>query len=211
MNILVGIHIGSDWNDGGFNCARLRLDEKAIRHIFKFAGKAKQGQTITEFDYTPELGTTKLNLESDQGGQYRDMAKLSVEESPEVPQPNPSVFVIPTDDKGDAPRIDVSELHVDSTDFWFEGRFKHTDVVWETRMIPLSFLPQEFRPAARQVQSGKLPDLNMTAEEMNAIHEKIAQGISHGLNAREIETTFNRHITKAQLIRCMIELIERSH
>jgi hypothetical protein len=49
----------------------------------------------------------------------------------------------------------------------------------------------------------------MTTAEMNAIHEKIAQGIAHGLNAREIDRTFQRHVTKAQLIRCMIELIER--
>ncbi|MBE3144537.1 MAG: hypothetical protein IMZ61_11530 [Planctomycetes bacterium] len=218
MDILVGIHIASDWNDGGFNCARLSLDDKAIKHIFKLAGRAKQGQTITEYDYTPELGTTTLNLENDQGGQYRDMATpelgtttLNLEN--DVPVLASLLvlrtFTAPANDSPTAPRIDVCQLHVDSTDFWFEGRFKHTDVVWETRMIPLSFLPQEFRPAARQ--SGRLPDLNMTTQKMNDIHVKIAQGMSQGLNAHEIDRTFQRHVTKAQLIQCMIELIERSH
>ena len=50
----------------------------------------------------------------------------------------------------------------------------------------------------------------MTVEQMNAIHEKIAQGANHGLNAHEIEATFNRHVTKAQLIRCIVELIQRN-
>jgi hypothetical protein len=207
MNILVGIHIGSDWNDGGFNCARLSLDDKAIKHIFRLARQAKNGQTVTEFDYTPELGTTELDLESDRkNGQYRDISQY---DSLRLIQDN--TFKAPADDSNDAPRIDVCQLHVDKDDFWWEGRFKHTDVVWETRMIPLSFLPQELRPAPRPVQSGSTPkaDLNMTTEEMNAIHERIAQGISNGLNAREIEATFQRHVTKAQLIRCMIELIER--
>jgi hypothetical protein len=206
MDILVGIYIGSDWNDGGFNCARLSLDDKAIKHIFRLARQACKGQTatnlgsqtITEFDYTPELGTTELDLENDiKSCQYRDITGLS------------DVFKAPADDSNDAPRIDVCQIHVDKDDFWFEGRFKHTDVVWETRMIPLSFLPQDLRPAPRKIQSGNLPDLEMTAEQMNAVHEKIAQGIARGLNAREIEATFQRHVTKAQLVRCMIELIER--
>jgi hypothetical protein len=205
MDILVGIHIASDWNDGKFNCARISLDDKAIKHIFKLARLANKGRSITEFDYTPELGTTELNLESDHGGQYRDISDMT-KVSRKVYQ---RTFTAPADDSNDAPRIDVCQLHVDSTDFWFEGRFKHTDVIWETRMIPLSFLPQQLRPAARQVQSGK--DLNMTTQEMKAIHEKIAQGIARGLNAHEIDRTFQRHVTKVQLIRCMIELIERSH
>jgi hypothetical protein len=200
MDILVGIHIGSDWNDGGFNCARLSLDDKAIKHIFTLAGKAKKGY-IAEFDYTPELGTTQVDLSVDDP--YRNIADL-----PSTMGDN-EVFKTPAEDSNDAPRIDISELHVDKDDFWFEGVFKHTDVHWETRMIPLSFLPQELRPEARKVQSGNTTDLNMTTEEMNAIHEKIAQGVSNGLNAREIEATFQRHVTKAQLIRCMIELIER--
>jgi hypothetical protein len=131
--------------------------------------------------------------------QVKDLAKLTEEESQQA------VF-------GALPegRSELVMLHVDGTDFWWEGVFKHTDVHWETRMIPLSFLPQP-TAAAKKVQSGSLPDLNMTAEQMNAIHEKIAAGMNHGLNAREIERTFNQHITKAQLVRIIMELIERNH
>jgi len=206
MDILVGIHIGSDFNDGGINCAKISLDDKAIKHIFKLARRAKPGQIIQETDYTPELGITELDLENDE--RYRDLANLSKKEDLANLSEEVSVFAVPTD----APRVDCVQLCVDENDFWFEGMFKHTDVHWETRMIPLSFLPQHLRPVARQAQSGKhLPDLNMTADQMNAIHEKIAQGIAQGLNAREIEATFQKHVTKAQFIRCMIELIERSH
>jgi hypothetical protein len=199
MDILVGIHIGSDWNDGGFNCAKLSLDDKAIKHIFRLARQAKKGQTITQFDYTPELGTTELDLERD--FQYRDLAKLSEAESQQT------VFTAPADDSSDAPRIDVSELHVDNDDFRFEGRFKGTDVVWETRMIPLSFLPQELRPAARQVQSGRKEYKPMIPAETNALTERIAQGIAHGLNAREIVSSFNRHVTLEQLVLCIHDLL----
>jgi hypothetical protein len=51
----------------------------------------------------------------------------------------------------------------------------------------------------------------MTADQMNAIHEKIAAGINHGLNANEIVDTFQRHITKAQLVRVIWELIDRGN
>ena len=107
-------------------------------------------------------------------------------------------------------RIDVSQLNVDEHDFWWEGYFKHTDIRWTTNLIPLDFLPQKLRPQSGKSQTAK-PDLEMTAEQMNAIHEKIAAGIAAGLNAREIEATFQRHVTKAQLIRCMMELLERNH
>ena len=198
MDILVEIHIGSDWDGGGFNCARLSLGDKAIKNILKLAKRARNGQTIQEFDYTPELGITDLDIEN---RHYLDIAKLSEED------PQQAVFMAPDANSSDAPRVDVVQLNVDSTSFWFEGRFKHTDLHWETRMIPLEFLPQP----AKQSGKATAADLDMTAEEMNAIHEKIAKGIAHGLNAREIEATFNRHVTKAQLVRCMIELIERSH
>ena len=94
------------------------------------------------------------------------------------------------------------------TDFWWEGYFKHTSVSWETSQIPLSFLPQSLnvKPTPK-----KKSDLNMTAEQMNAIHNKIASGMNHGLNAREIVDTLNKDTTKAQLVRCIWELIERSN
>jgi hypothetical protein len=204
MDILVGIHIAGDFIGGEYTCAKISLNDTDIKHIFQLSRKSKNHQTISEYGHygSCELGDSDLDLEQPDRF-YLDIAQLSDEESQQV------VFATVED----GAKADVVQLCVDEEDFWFEGQFKHTDVRWETRMIPLSFLPQQLRPAARQVQSGSAPkaDLNMTAEQMNAIHEKIARGVSHGLNAREIEATFQRHVTKAQLIRCMIELIERSH
>ena len=102
------------------------------------------------------------------------------------------------------------ELHVDKTDFYFEGVFKHTDTHWETRLIPLTFLIPNINLATKKKHNLKKPDLDMTVKQMNFIHEKIAQGANHGLNAHEIEATFNRHVTKAQFIHCIVELIQRN-
>lgn len=202
MDILVGIHISGDFMGGEYTCAKISLDDKDIKHIFQLSSKSKNHQTISEYGHygSCELGDSDLDLEQPDRF-YLDIAKLSDEESQQA------VFM----GVQEGAKVDVLQLCVDGEDFWFEGQFKHTDIHWETRMIPLAFLPQNLRPAARQSGSTPKADLNMTAEQMNAIHEKIAQGVSNGLNAREIEATFNRHVTKAQLIRCMIELIERNH
>ena len=192
MNILVGVHIAGDYNPG-INAAQISLDDALINKIFKLSRQATRGKIITVYDYTPSLGNSKLDLENDH---VKDIANLSSMLGDD------EIFC----DSEDG-RSELVMLHVDGTDFWWEGVFKHTDVNWETRMIPLSFLPQ---PVVK-VESGSLPDLNMTAEQMNAIHEKIATGISQGLNAREIDVTFQRHVTKAQLIRVIMELLERNH
>jgi len=217
MDILVGVHIAGDW-DPGINAAKISLDDASIKRILKLSRRVRTGEILTAFDSTPELGTSDLNLDCDNGSQYRDIAKLSDEETQQA------VFEARVNEG----RSEIVTLYVDGTDFWWGGVFKHTNVPWETRMIPLSFLPvtkaqikalQNASPfeadrtgyLSGMLQSGSLPDLNMTAEEMNAIHEKIAQGMSHGLNAREIDRTFQRHVTKAQLIRLLMEHIERNH
>jgi hypothetical protein len=194
MDILVGVHVGGDWNPG-VDAAKISLDDASIKRVLKLSRRARRpGEILTVYDSTPDLGTSELDMENQQ---VKDMARLTEEESQQV------VFgILPPDEA----RSDLVMLHVDGTDFWWEGVFKHTDVHWETRMIPLSFLPQ---PVV--VESGNLAETSMTAEQMNAIHEKIAAGMNHGLNAREIDRTFNRHVTKAQLIRVIMELIERDH
>jgi hypothetical protein len=196
MDILVGVHVQTDWNPG-INAAKISLDDAAIEHILRAAkASARDGLKRSTYDSTPELGTSDLDLEV---FPYRDIAKLTDEDTQQL------VFT----ELPEEGRSEIVELHMDGTDFWWEGVFKFTDVHWNTRMIPLSFLP---KPA--KIESGlnvSLPDLNMTAEEMNAIHEKIAQGMNSGLNAREIDRTFNRHVTKAQLIRLLMEHIERNH
>ena len=45
------------------------------------------------------------------------------------------------------------------------------------------------------------PDVNMTAEQRDAINEKIANLIAHGLNSNEIANLYLRRITKGQLVR----------
>ena len=202
MIILVGLHIGSDWNDAGINSALITLDNKAIKHILKLAKRAKDGQTVLEYDYTPELGTSQVDLQNESS--YRNVADLS------AMMCDTEIFTSKQSEDNDEPiRTECVQLHVDKTDFWWEGLFKHTDIHWETRMIPLSLLPQNLKPVEKK--SGELTDLNMKVEDMNAIHEKIAAGMNSGLNAREIEATFHRHVTKAQLIRCLCELIERRY
>jgi len=210
MDILVGVHVGGDYNPG-INAAKISLDDAAIKNIFRLAKRAKHGEIISTYDSTPDLGTSDLDL-----AEIQDIAELAKQD---MGKPLSATLRTVFTDCPEEGRSDIVQLHVDQTDFWWEGMFKHTDVHWETRLIPLSFLP---KPAATKkaitcwrppfsVQSGNLPDLNMTAEQMNAIHEKIAQGMSNGLNAREIDRTFNRHVTKAQLIRLLMEHIERNH
>ena len=198
MELLVKVHVGGDYNSH-ITAALVSLGDAAIRHILRAARDCRDGLNRSTFDNTPDLGTSDLDLENDT---VKNLATLTEEESQQA--------VFGKDDEG---RSEIVELHIDKTDFWWEGVFKHTNVHWETAMIPVSVLPQlaEPKPMAKKVESGSLPDLNMTAEEMNAIHKKIAQGMNHGLNAREIDRTFQRHVTKAQLIKLLMEHIERNH
>ena len=207
MNILVQVHINNDWDDSGVQCAKISLDEAGIKRIFRLAQKAGEQHTIQEFDYTPDFGTSELDLDN-MDGHYWDIDKLA--ETNPLPEgvDQQKVFASLED-----VRIDVSQLNVDHHDFWWEGCFKHTDVRWTTNLIPLDFLPQEFRQSGSKATTppAQSADLNMTAEQMNAIHEKIAAGMAHGLNAREIVATFNKKVTLAQLVRVIMEHIERDH
>lgn len=189
MDILVGVHVGANWPNN-VNCAKISLDDAAIKNILRLAKKAGENRTII-YDHTPELGWTELDMDTADDTSYRNFQEAE--------------FVLMDQ------RSDVVELHVDGTDFWWEGLFKHTDTHWETRMIPLSFLPQPKVESGKKLQDLQLLDVELTAEGMNAIHNKIATGMAQGLNAREIDATFQRHVTKAQLIRCIVELIERGY
>jgi hypothetical protein len=198
MNLLAGIHIGSDWNDAEINAVQINLDDKAIKHILKLAKRVKEGQTVVEYDYSPELGTSKVDLQNE--NPYRNIADLS------AMMGDNEVFTSKQSDNNKDPiRTECVQLHIDSTDFWWEGMFKHTDISWETRMIPLSFLPQDLKPASKPKA-----DLNMTSQKINDIKVKIAAGMSQGLNVREIDDTFQRHVTRAQLIRVIWDLIENN-
>lgn len=197
MNILVGIHIGSDWNDGGINCAKIDLTDAAIESIFKLAKKAKKGRTIVEYNYTPELGTSYVDLQNE--SPYRNIADLSP-----MMGDNEVFTSKQSDDNEDPIRTDCVQLHIDSTDFWWEGMFKHTDIHWETRMIPLNFLPQP-----KSKVSLVKPEVELTETGINNILEKISTGVSGGLNSREIDShILQRHVTKAELIRCITHLLE---
>jgi hypothetical protein len=205
MKILVGVHVASDY-DAGVNAAQIELNDTAIKHILKLSKKAGKNNTISEYDYSPELGNTELNLEDndlDKGYTlaYRDLDRLPSGEVKGAKNKRPKVFVFESD-----ARKDCVALNVNDTEFWWDGYFKHTEVKWATSAIPLIFLPNKLIPAPKNKS-----DQSMTTEQMNALHEKIAAGMNQGLNALEIMDTFNRHITKAQLVRVIMELIERKH
>lgn len=196
MDLVVGVHVSGD-ADFGINAAKISLDDSRIKDILKMAKRARRpGEILTAYDCTPDLGTSDLDLENDP---IRNLTELTAEESQQA--------VFGLSDEG---RSELVMIHIDGKEFWWEGVFKHTDIRWETRMIPMSLLPQPVKKSGARTTTPK-SDLNMTPEQMNLIHEKIARGINSGLNAREIEKTFNRHVTKAQLIRCLMELIERTH
>jgi hypothetical protein len=201
MKLLVKVRIANDYDDD-VNAALIELNDAAIRSIFKLSRKAGKHSTISNYDYSPELGNTDLNLEDNDLNEgttlaYRNLDKLLLKEL------KLEAFKINPDARKDGVSINVNDI-----DFWWEGYFKHTSIKWETSMIPLSFLPQKLNVKSTPK---KKSDLNMTADQMNAIHEKIAAGINHGLNANEIVDTFNRHITKAQLVRVIWELIDRGN
>ena len=200
FKILVRVHIPGD-ADYNVNAAQIELSDKDIKRIFQLSKKAGFRDTVNTYDYSPELGWTELNLEDNDLNKGTTLSYRNIDKLPKKESKEPRVFVYETD-----ARKDCVQLYVNDTDFWWEGHFKHTNNTWSTSPIPLTFLPKIVTSSQNQKS-----DLNMTPEQMNAIHEKIASGINHGLNAREIVTTFNRHITKAQLVRVIWELMERKH
>ena len=206
MNILVQVHVNNDFDDSGIQCAKISLDEAGIKKIFRLAKKAGKDHTIQEFDYTPDFGTSELDLDNMEGHYWdADILEEDYASAGVTTLANLKIFTQLED-----VRIDVAQLNVDQHDFWWEGVFKHTDIRWTTNLIPLDFLPQDLRQSGSKATT-PAADLNMTAEQMNALHEKIASGMSHGLNAREIVTSFNKHVTMAQLVRVIMEHIDREH
>lgn len=193
MDILVAVHIGSYW-DADVNCALISLCDDGIKQLLKMAKKAGAQSTIVDYDYTPELGKTELKLE-----EFREMTELKASLSAMVG--SNEIFTELPD-----VRVECVQIHVDNKHFWWEGLFKHTDIHWETKQIPLSILPA--------IQSGKTarqPQVSdsITETQINSVLEKVAQGMAHGLNSKEIKASFNRHVTKVHLVQCISYLIQR--
>jgi hypothetical protein len=204
MKILVQVHIEGDFLTK-INTALIDLSDTDIMRIFKQSRKVKSGQTFSASDYTPDLGKSEIwynndtEEESDITTVYNDNY-LNYDKLPKVFNGQPT-FEKVTEDS-----IDTVELNVDSTDFWWSGVFKHTTCRWETRMIPIKFLPQEL--GARTTTPKAVQAI--TVAQLNAIHKNIEAGMEKGLNAREIESTLLKKATKAQLVSVIMELLERN-
>lgn len=189
MNILVQVHIMDDFSDE-VNAASISLDDKAIKHIFKLSRKAGRDR-ISEWNYTPEFGC--LIDTKDDGCEDKIFEKypyLSLTESKMA-----KLFRVVDDF-----RSHVVELNVDKSDFWWSGNIKHTNIQWETRMIPLSFISVGLKePAPAKPKA----DLNISLEDRIKILEKITTGVSSGLNDREIAEVSLKGVSKAQLVACL--------
>lgn len=192
MNILVQVYIMDEWCDD-VNMASISLDDAAIKHIRQLSKKAKRTR-ISEWDSTPELGNF---IDSDGCPCPEDEFFAEIPYLSQTPEEIPKVFKVNEDF-----RTDVCELHVDGEDFWYSGHIKHTDTVWETKMIPVSFLPQtepKIKPAKPKA------DLNLSLEDRVTILEKIAAGVNSGLNDREIAEVSLKGVSKAHLVACIRE------
>jgi hypothetical protein len=186
IEILVAIHA----SDSPATCALIFLEDKEIRNIIRMSKRADKHGHASTFDYSPALGNTEVDLSD---VPYRNVTDLSsMMGDNEIFTEDPSI------------RKDAVELHVSQTEFWWSGYFKHTDIQWETNLIPLSLLPQR---AARQ--SGRKEYSPLPQEKSNEIIEKIARGCAHGLNAREITQSFQRHVTLEQLVQCVIDSLQK--
>ena len=203
MKILVQVYIEGDFITK-IDSALIDLNDAAIKNIFKQSRKVKSGQTFVEWDGTPELGKSEIwnnndtNEELDITTTY-DANYYNYDRLPKVFNGQPTFEEITEDS------VDTVELNVDSTDFWWSGVFKHTTCRWETRMIPIKFLPQEL--GARTTTPKAVQAI--TTAQLNAVHKAIEAGMEKGLNAREIESTLLKIATKAQLVTVIIELLER--
>jgi len=193
LNLLVGVHIGGDYNPG-IDAAQISLDNDSIKHILQLSRQTKPGQLITEFNSIPELGTSDLDTENEPIRNLDEISEIDAHQG---------VFGSLMGEEG---RSEIMTLVVDKTHFWWEGVFKHTDVHWETKQIPLNILPKVLRPTK---QSGSTTPKELTPEQRSAIREKIAAGRNAGLTALEIDRTFQRHVTKAHYVEIILELIER--
>lgn len=143
IDLLVQVYIANEWcNDA--NCARILLTNDLVKQIFTLHKRAGKHNTTKTWEYSPELGNTEVDLNI---FSYRNMADLSsMMGDSKIFKENPDC------------RIDAVELNVDSSHFWWSGRFKHSDIDWETRQIPLNFIPKEMRPKSRPKNISKLSD-----------------------------------------------------
>lgn len=205
MKILVQVHIEGDFITR-INTALIDLNDTDIMRIFKLARKVKSGQTLLDYDYTPELGKSDIwynndNEEESDITTVYDSNYLNYDKLPKMFNGQPTFEEVIEDS------LDCVEMNVDSTDFWWSGVFKHTTCRWETRMIPLSFLPQELGAKTTTPKAVQA----ITPEQLNTIHKNIEAGMEKGLNAREIEATLLKKATKAQLVTVIMGLLERKN
>ena len=141
LEILVQTHIANEYNNE-FNAAKILLNDDLIKLIFRLSKRAGKDRTIKEWECSPEVGNSEIDLDIDHYRNTEDLSSMMGDT--EVFKPSDS-------------RIDTVELNVTKTHFWWTGYFKFSGETWETREIPLDILPQELRQVPRPK---KTPELN---------------------------------------------------
>lgn len=185
MDLLISACPDSEW-DNSFNCVRIYLDENLIKRIFRLSRKAGKNNTVTEFESSPVPGNTTIDFTDYNYRNIEDLSSMMGDD--EIFKENTEVSV------------DVLELYVDNTDFWWTGQFKHSGGGWRTRMIPLSILPQELRI----IPPKKTPQ-ELSPQQIEEILTIARSGIEPLTPGTEIP----KHITRAHLFQVIKLLLKK--
>lgn len=181
IDLLVKVYIPDEWCDEA-NCARVVLTERLVRQIFILHRKAGKKDTAKTYECSPELGNSEVDLEK---CYYRNMSDFS------SMMGNSVVFVKNS-------RVDYIELNVDSSHFWWSGRFKFSDTYWETGPIPLDFIPEEMKPKVRPKKYTQLSDQQL--QEIMAIARSGAVSTDRGSEVKKF--------TKDQLYQAIKKILK---
>lgn len=126
MKKKIEVHVSGDYQ--GPEIAKVEITDALVARIRQLAEAARALKVfkISEFDFTPAFFLRDYEAEADGDG-----AEL-ICRTPE------------SEDEDESCRVECCTLNVSDTSFFWSGLVKHSDIRWETDLISLSELDEEF-------------------------------------------------------------------
>lgn len=130
MKKKIEVHVSGDYQ--GPEIAEVEITDALVARIRQLAEAARSLKVfkISEFDFTPDFFLRDYEAEADGDGDGDEMICRTPE----------------SEDEDESCRVECCTLNVSDTSFFWSGLVKNSDIRWETDLISLSDLDEEFPP-----------------------------------------------------------------
>lgn len=132
MKKKIEVHVSGDYQ--GPEIAEVEITDALVARIRQLAEAARSLKVfkISEFDFTPDFFLRDYEAEADGDGDGDGDEMIC--RTPE------------SEDEDESCRVECCTLNVSDTSFFWSGLVKNSDIRWETDLISLSDLDEEFPP-----------------------------------------------------------------